>query len=236
MILSLFCCTVAFGQNDSTLINLKRLSAQDIVQVELPPLSRFIDLAGSNSRVLYYNEKVNEQREALKISRRTWMGYLRVNANAQYGYTNDVTVYSDITNSYFGKNQLYYGVGMSLAIPISEIIDRKVKTRFQKSRIKSASYEAELWTEDIKIKIIDAYTMAEQNLNILKSMASALTIANAQYQVTESNFISGRTDAANLSNQKNIQTQAMVDFEKYRSALNNALLKLELITKIKILK
>lgn len=231
----------SYSQSDSILIDINSLKAEEVSKVNLPNIEYFFKTVDNNPQVKFYQERQKAEEYVLKSVKRTWLSFIRLNANAQYGFTDDLTSYymetsAPIINKYFGKTQFYYGGGATLGIPLSEFFDKRNKVRTQKARIESMKYETDIWRDDIRIKIIDAYTLAQENLNLLKARSEALVISNAQYQVTQTDFIAGRIDAMTLSRQKNIQTQTLAEFEKARSALMNALLKLELATKIKILK
>lgn len=240
LIAILFSSLYSYSQTDSTLININNLRVEDVAKVNIPNIDYFFQTVDNNPQVKFYQERQKAEEYALKSIKRTWLSFIRVNANAQYGFTDDLTMFTEtstpVISKYFGKTQFYYGGGASLAIPLTEFFDKRNKVRSQKARIESMKYETDVWRDDIRIKIIDSYTAAQESLNLLKARAEALVISNAQYQVTQTDFIAGRIDAMTLSRQKNIQTQTLAEYEKARSALMNALLKLELATRIKILK
>lgn len=233
--------TPLFSQTTGiTLIDINDINAESAVRSNLPPLDYFLSGIKENPRSLFYEEKLKEEEQNLKIIKKNWLTYIRVSGNGQYGFTNDLTTVTEIsapiTSRYYGKTQFYYGAGMTLSLPLSTIFDRTNRIKSQKAKANASEYEAELWREEIASKIIDCYTKASESLYILKATSGSVNLSNAQYKIAELDFASGRLDMKSLGMQKEIHTRAIVDFERARSALNNALLKLELISKKKIVK
>ena len=77
------------------------------------------------------------------------------------------------------------------------------------------------------MKIIDAYTTAVEQLSILRSAAEAKITSEAQYRMTEVDFVKGKLDAQTLSRQKSLENSATREYEQVRRNLNDALLRLE---------
>lgn len=216
------------------------MTADDYMNLKLPLLSELLDNSRTNPGVSYYDTRKQEEVSMLKSVKRDWLTYIKVSGNYQYGMYNAMNSFLDessiYVNQYYGKLQNMYSVGATLSLPLLEIFDRKNKIQHQKIRIQQTTFEALRTQDEINMKIIDAYTEAVQYMSLLKASAESVAIANAQYKLTESDFINGKLDAQTLSRQKNIQTQTLRDYELTRAKVNSSILKLELLSKIKILK
>jgi outer membrane protein TolC len=136
--------------------------------------------------------------------------------------------YSDIEQS-------YYSAGGSISIPLDDLFDRPNRVKRQKLQMQATQMEVERWHDEQKLRIIEAYTSAEQNLSLLKIKIEALTFVNAQYKIAENNFINGRINAEELSLQKRNQVSVYADYEQTKAMLNHALLSLEVLAKMKII-
>ena len=95
--------------------------------------------------------------------------------------------------------------------------------------------DTERWLEEQRIKVIQQYTLAVQQLSVLRSAVEAMVTAQAQYRLSEADFINGKLDAQTLSRQKNIENVAIREYEEVRRSLNNALLTLEVLTRTPII-
>ncbi|MFQ8748521.1 MAG: hypothetical protein ACLR8T_11070 [Alistipes finegoldii] len=68
-----------------------------------------------------------------------------------------------------------------------------------------------------------------------RSVVEAMVTAQAQYRLSEADFINGKLDAQTLSRQKNIENVAIREYEEVRRSQNNALLTLEVLTRTPII-
>lgn len=53
--------------------------------------------------------------------------------------------------------------------PLDEIFNRRNKIKQQKKRIENTQYDLDRWYDELRMKIIDAYTTAVEQLSILRS-------------------------------------------------------------------
>lgn len=221
--------------------SLMQLSAQDYLAMKLPPLHVLLENARQSPQVSFYASNKEQEERQLKTIRRTWLKYIKLNANYNYGSTNTYNDnYTDLENPIYvysasGREQSWYNLGASLSIPLDEIFDRRNRIKRQKEKINSIQFEVDRWYDDLSLKIIDAYTSAVENLSVLQSMTEAMITAKAQYKVSEADFINGVIDAQTLSRQRNIQNVSIREYEQTRSSLNNALLRLEVLSHTQII-
>ena len=216
----------------------RQLSPEEYLALRLPPLEMLLDNARDNPQVSFYaSNKLQEERE-LKTIRRSWLKYIKVNANYSYGMNNIYNEnFADQNYVYVntGRKQWWYNVGVSLSLPFDEIFNRRNRIKRQEEKINSIQFEVERWYDDLSVKIIDAYTSAIENLSILQSVTEAMITAKAQYSVTEADFLNGAIDAQTLSRQRNVLNVAIREYEKTRANLTNALLRLEILSHTKII-
>ena len=221
--------------------DLVRMTAEDYINLRLPPLHVLLENARERSPQvnMFAANKESEERE-LKTLRRTWLKYIKLNGTFSYG-TNDTNsqMYYDenrpIIQNITGMTQRWWNVGAAVSLPLDEIFDRRNRSKQQKKRIESITYEMDSWYDEICLKIIESYTMAVQNLALLESSSRSMVAAKAQYTAAEADFINGKIDAQTLSRQKSIENSALREYEQTRSLLNKALLQLEVLSKTPII-
>ena len=216
--------------------DLQQLAPEDYINLQLPPLHTLMENARHAPQVGYYESNREIEERELKTVRRNWMHYFKLNANYNYGSSDiynqnyqdsSIPVWTTTTT---GRDQSWWNVGASFSIPIDELFNRRNKIKQQKKRIENTQYDMDRWYDDLRLKIIDSYTSAVQQLSILRSAAEAMIAAQAQYRMSEADFINGKLDAQALSRQKSIENVAIREYEQVRSNLNNALLRLEVLT------
>ncbi len=209
----------------------------DYSNLQLPPLSVLFENAKKSSTVEFFNVRKEEQASLLKTEKRRWMEYFRGTGSYQYGKTG-VLSYSENNLSLFQYSdieQSYYNAGITVSVPVSDIFDRKNRVKRQQLAVQAMQLEADRWLDEQKLRIIEAYTSAEQYLSVLKIKIEALALADAQYKLAESDFINGKISAHELNIQKGFQASARSDYEQNRAFLNKALLQLEVLSETEII-
>lgn len=223
--------------------DMAHMTAEDYLAMELPPLGVLIDNSRQTAQMQYYNTAIDEAKTDLKTERRNWLKYFRATGNYQYGQMNWLSTLSGsdavdplpVAPTYQGKEQSYWNVGGVVSIPLNDLFDRRNRVKNKKLAVEAAEQNVERWQDELSLKIIDAYTTVLQNLSMIKTQAEAVTLAIAQYKITEADFMNGKIDAVTLSRQKNIQSATVREYEQTRASLNNALLRLEILSHTKII-
>ena len=216
--------------------DLQRLTPEDYIDMQLPPLHVLMENARHAPQVGYYESNREIEERELKTVRRNWMRNFKLNANYNYGSSDiynqnyqdsNIPIWTTTTT---GREQSWWNVGASLSIPLDEIFNRRNKIKQQKKRIENTQYDLDRWYDELRMKIIDAYTTAVEQLSILRSAAEAKITSEAQYRMTEVDFVKGKLDAQTLSRQKSLENSATREYEQVRRNLNDALLRLEILT------
>lgn len=222
--------------------SLTTMSAEDYAAVQLPPLHILLENARERSpQVNMFSEQKNYEERELKTIRRTWLRYIKLNGTFSYGTTDaSSSIYYDnnpgpVVQNVTGTTQRWWNVGASLTLPLEEIFNRRNKVKQQQSRIASIKSQVDNWYDNLCLQIIDSYTRAVQNLSVLPTVAEAMITAKAQYSAIQADFINGKIDAQILARQKNVESEAIRQYEETRTELNKALLELEILSKTPII-
>ena len=87
--------------------------------------------------------------------------------------------------------------------------------------------------DEIKNEIIEIYCNIQYQLKLLKLALETITLYNAEYQVAELDYINDNNNTNRLlSDIKNSQTAAQIEYEKIINELNIMFLKLEIISNV----
>lgn len=175
--------------------DLQRLTPEDYIDMQLPPLHVLMENARHAPQVGYYESNREIEERELKTVRRNWMRNFKLNANYNYGSSDiynqnyqdsNIPIWTTTTT---GREQSWWNVGASFSIPLDEIFNRRNKIKQQKKRIENTQYDLDRWYDELRMKIIDAYTTAVEQLSILRSAAEAKITSEAQYRMTEVDFV-----------------------------------------------
>lgn len=223
------------------------ISAQDIVELtpkdylnfRLPPISELFENAKNGPVSKFYEKKRQADESELTTQKRKWMNGIRIGGGYQYGIIDNNTAFSDnvtpIFYQYSGKKQNWYNVGISLSVPLDEIFDRKNRIKKQELTMQASEFEEEKLYDELKIRIIEVYTLAVKQLALIKIRSEALILSETEFEMSRNDFVNGKITVQELNSKKSSYSAVIIEYEEMRAQLNNALLQLEILTKTSII-
>jgi outer membrane protein TolC len=222
------------------LSDVTQIDDDDYINMVLPPLSELLKAALNAPSVELLRSSKREQEESLGLVKKEWLSYIRALGNYSYGSMGSTTeTTASGTSSYYqftGEVQSLYNIGAGLTIPLDLLFNRKTKIKIQKERIEQVDYQIQQAIEERKIMIIETYAEAVQYLHTVKSMAENMALANSEIKMNEIGYLEGTVQFSELSGKKRTQSEALLSYEIAKSNLNKTLLRLELLTEVKIIK
>lgn len=199
--------------------------------VELPPLSVLFENAKNSASLNYFKTLKKQEKSALKSINRDWTKYIRVDGSYRYGKNSMQSVSDDAIGApKQDKFQSWYSAGISLSIPLEDIIDRGQRKHRQKLRIQAVDEQLEGAYAELKMSIVELYTQAQKELEVLKMRIEELTLSEARYKEAEVAFLNGTLSTQELGDQKNMQVTSIQNYIESVHNLSNVLLKLEILT------
>lgn len=212
----------------------------DYDRIQLPPLSVFLESVNEHPSVRIYEARRDEADAEMKVTKRKWLNYVRGVGSYQYGKLTSVTGYAegDLPQYYTtnGTSQHQYYGGVSVSIPLGDLLSQKQQVRAQKARLRQMEYEYDITVEERKLVILEAYNRVLQEMSVLKAKAEAAALYNAQMKISEQDFINGKIDIIALSLERSRRSGALVSYQEGRVALHNAITLLEMLTNVTIMK
>lgn len=210
---------------------------KDYSSLILPPIDSLFLSLESNPNIKAQDYRILEQESVIKSQKREWINYLRFSSSYQYGYQGaESLVQGFLIPAYYqtAQNaQNLYHVGVSLTIPFGDIIDRGNKVKKEKIRLGQIQAEKEISINEQKFIIIELYNKANEQLNTYKNIAEAKSYAELKARISQKDFINGIVNIDELTVAKHSESVAISDFQKSKSELMIALMKLEIICNYK---
>lgn len=207
----------------------------DSVNLELPPLQILLNNARRSSIVEYYDAKLIEEMASLDIEKRSWLKYLKLEGSYRYGTSGIAGEGSDPIFKFSSSLQNIYSVGVSLSIPLDDLFSRGLKNKKQSMRVRETEIELNKSYDELKITIIEAYTMASKMLLVIDLRNEIVTSTTLEYKDAEKDYRRGRCTLDMLNEKKMKQVSAIQEYEDLRLTLNNILLKLEILSRTQII-
>jgi len=211
-------------------VDVANLTPEYYSELTLPPLSVFLEAAESSYKVGSLKATKEEEEGSLLSSKREWMNTLRAVGDYKFGNSNIniITQSSNFTNT--------YNAGASISVPLDVIYDRKNRIKKQQARVNKADFDVKQAIEELKLLIAETYITAIQQMNTLKVRAESKELSDADVKMSETNYLNGNLELSELNYRKSMQATAIANYETTRAELNKAILHLELLTNVKILK
>ncbi len=232
-----FYFTIVFSQDYKSP---KHLSTKDYISISFPPLDSLFENAKDGPIYSFAQAKEEIERKNLAKEKRAFLGFFSLRGSYQYGMFGNESTYTDITIapflSYSTQAQNGYTIGAGMNIPLDGLFDLKGRISRQKLALQSAQYEKEIKFDEIRREIIELYTKATSQINILRLRSEALELAKLQYEIAEKDFINGLITSSELSIDKQRQSTALENLENSRFELTRSVMILELISNTKIIK
>lgn len=233
--------TVFAGMNQIENYDGTSLFMDDSTEILLPPVWTLIENARNSAQVLYYQTQKDADERELKSIKRKWLEYFKINASYQYGVTNSYFMYAESgvalppNDRYTNTAQSYYLLGGGISLPLTEIFDRRNRIKKQQIITKEKDYQAQMWHDEQAIRIIECYTLAMENIVMIKPLLEDYSLSSAQYAVSEVDFVKGKLSIQELNKQKTILAKSRSDLEKNKMSLLKNVLKLEVLSNTKII-
>ena len=216
-------------------------SIEDLLNLRLPPLDSLFEGARRSPMIEFYEYRNEIQELELKTERRNWLQYFSIGATYQYGVVG-MNSFTEFGASYpivyqsSGGNQIWYNANASFRLPLDNLFDRRNRIKIQQLKIKETQKEKELRYDDQKSKIVQSYFRAQEILTNLKLYTEMATMANAQFEAAQKDFIMGTISLQALSVAKNAQVLSITQLEQYKTTLTSSIVQLEILSNTKILK
>ena len=215
-------------------------SIEDLLNLKLPTIESLFEGARKSPMIEFYEYRNEIQELNLKTERRNWLQYFSIGATYQYGIVG-MNTFTEFGSNYpivyqsSGGKQTWYNAAATFRLPLDNLFDRRNRIKTQQLKIKETLKERDLWYDDQKLKVAQFYYRAQEILNNLKLFIDVATMADAQYQAAQKDFIMGSISLQALSVAKNAQVLSLTQLEQYKSTLTSSIVQLEIISNTKIL-
>jgi len=214
--------------NDSLTLNKK-----------IPGLQVVIDSAIFNSDILRASQtEIDQIYLKIKIQKKSWAQYLSLNASANYGLGNVITVSTlttDLINTGTKSNQqqLSYVAGINFKLPLTEFTTKKHETSILKSSLDETRLKREALKKDLTIMVVDEYykliTLGQSfqiNQDILQSV-------KLNFQKARADFSIGLITISEFNNDIQAKGNAELNFYKIKNEYLTQLEKIKVISGLK---
>lgn len=219
---------------------LNQYSSIQIENLELPPLSVFLDAVTENATVKRAQSEVNQVKNEYRLQKRDWWNFFKINGAYAYGRFNTLNEGSETMVEWYQSTSVgsrhTFNVGASVGFSLGDIINRPLKLKKYRYDIEQLQYTQDEVMEERRLRVLEAYNNVTEQLATIKAKAENAALYNAQMKISENDFIQGKIDIIALSLERARRSGAVTNYEQSRVALHNSIILLEMLTNVKIIR
>ena len=209
-------------------------------EFHLPPLAVLFENAKATPQVMSL-QKAQEIAEA-EVAKQKRHIFSYVNGHASYGYgKTDMWGQGQSESSYLilkqyqGSEQSYWNVGVSLAVPLEDILDLSAAVRRKKLEVDQAIYNKDYQYDQLKLQIASLFTQITNDLIRLKTASENAAIYQGAGALNLEDFHNGNMSIEDFAWTKQREDAAVSSYQTLQTSIITNILTLEIITHTPIL-
>ena len=211
----------------------------DFSEFHLPPLAVLFENAKATPQVMSL-QKAQEIAEA-EVAKQKRHIFSYINGHASYGYgKTDMwgqgqTGYSIVLKQFQGSEQSYWNVGVSLAVPLEDILDLTASVRRKKLQVDQAIYKKDMAYDQLKLQIATLFTKITNNLISLKTASENAAMYQGAGALNLEDFHNGNMSIEAFAKTKDWENGAVSSYQSLQTSIITDILTLEILTHTPIL-
>ena len=209
-------------------------------EFHLPPLAVLFENAKATPQVMSL-QKAQEIAEA-EVAKQKRHIFSYVNGHASYGYgKTDMWGQGQSESSYLilkqyqGSEQSYWNVGVSLAVPLEDILDLTAAVKRKKLEVDQAIYQKDMAYDQLKLQIAGLFTKITNDLIRLKTASENAAIYQGAGALNLEDFHNGNMSIEDFAWTKTREDGAVSSYQNLQTEIIRDILTLEIITHTPIL-
>lgn len=205
----------------------------------LPPLAVLYENAKHTPRILSL-EKAQQLAEAeVAKQKRHIFSYLRANASYSYGRTDVWTASSStfgaLQQMNSGSDNVYWNVGVSLNLPLEDILDLKASIRRKKLDAEQKQIEKDISFDQLKLDIAKLFIKITNDLVTLKTASENAAIYQGAGALNQEDFHQGNMSIEDFAGTKRWEQSAVSTYQSLQTQITTDIVALEILTHTPIL-
>lgn len=209
-------------------------------EFHLPPLAVLFENAKATPQVMSL-QKAQEIAEA-EVAKQKRHIFSYVNGHASYGYgktdmwgqgQNEASYM--ILKQYQGSEQSYWNVGVSLAVPLEDILDLTASVRRKKMEVDQAIYNKDMAYDQLKLQIASLFIKITNDLITLKTASENAAMYQGAGALNLEDFHNGNMGIEDFAFTKAREDGAVSTYQNLQTQIITNILTLEIITHTPIL-
>ena len=208
-------------------------------EFHLPPLAVLFENAKATPQVMSL-QKAQEIAEAeVAKQKRHIFSYVSGHASISYGISDSwgssESAYNMRLVQFAGSEQKYWNVGVSLAVPLEDILDLSAAVKRKKLQVDQAIFNKDMAFDQLKLQIAGLFTKITNDLIRLKTASENAAMYQAAGALNLEDFHNGNMGIEEFAWTKTREDGAVTSYQNLQTTIITDILTLEIITHTPIL-
>ena len=208
-------------------------------EFKLPPLAVLFENAKSNPQILTL-AKAQEMAEAeVAKQKRHIFSYVNGHASYSYGKTdmwgNNSSSFNTMIYQFQGSTNSYWNVGVSVAVPLEDILDLGASVKRKRLEVEQAEYQKDIAYDQLKLQIASLFVKITNDLVRLKTASENAAIYQGAGALNLEDFHNGNMTIEAFADTKSREDGAVTSYQNLQTQITTDILTLEILTRTPIL-
>ena len=209
-------------------------SQLNFTDFHLPPLAVLYENAKSNPNILILAKQQQIAKAEVEKQKRHIFSYLQGHASYSYGkadmWGNNSSTYSPTLYQFQGTEQSYWNIGVSLAVPLEDILDLKAAVKRKKMEVDRAQLEKDAAFDQLKLQIATLYVKITNDLVTLRTASEHAAIYQGAGVLNQEQFQNGEMSIEDFVFTKQRENGAVSAYQSLQTQITTDILTLEILT------
>ena len=203
-------------------------------EFHLPPLAILFENAKATPAIMDLEKARQIAQAEVAKQKRHIFSYINGHASYSYGmadmWGNNSTTYNNMIYQYQGSEQSYWNVGVSLAVPVEDILDLTAAVKRKKLEVDRAVLAKDIAYDQLKLQIATLFVRITNNLVLLKTLGEAAAAYQGAGALQREDFENGNISVDDYAATKMYESSQVQGYQALQTSITTDILTLEILS------
>ena len=203
-------------------------------EFHLPPLAILFENAKASPKILTLEKARQIAHAEVAKQKRHIFSYLNAHASYSYGkgdmWGSSSSAYSPMLMQYQGTESNYWNIGVSLNLPVEDILDLTASVKRKRLEVENASIAKDIAFDELKLQIATLFVKITNNLVTLKTAGEAAAAYLGAGSLNREEFENGNMDIGGYAWDKQHEFGTVGGYQSLQTEITTDILTLEILT------
>ena len=208
-------------------------------EFHLPPLAVLFENAKTTPKILSLAKAQQIAEAEVAKQKRHIFSYVQGHATYSYGVSdmwgNSSSSYNMRIMQFQGSEQQYWNVGVSLAVPVEDILDLGPAVKRKRMEAEQAQLQKDIAYDQLKLDIASLYIKITNNLVALKTLSEGAAAYQGAGSLNLEDFHNGNLNIQDYAYTKMRESSLVQQYQSMQTDITTDILTLEILTHTPIL-